>query len=358
MWRYVQWTKRPIGPVLVLCLVSVALVSCRSAGEDAAVQSASPPPGVSGSRAFVLGGSGVIYLTVDGGASWEQRPSGTTETLFDVAFADARDGWAVGSSGTILHTRDGGMTWAAQQSGLEPAEETLLGVACISPSTAWAVGPDAALFTVDGGGDWLRATAGDDSAASFSRAHDVAFADANVGWAVHGTHIWATRDGGSRWAVVYGGQSNSHGVLLDCITCADCTWAWAGGSVGRPAPGEPEGVLLGTGDGGRNWMPQLETTTAPEAICCTDSRHVWVLTQDVLYRSRDAGLHWRSVHMLPDGAHGVAVDFADAQCGWLVVDSPRGGHVIMASDNGGLNWRQQARIPLSVTDVVTHVEAL
>ena len=64
-----------------------------------------------------MGTDGTILATSNGGATWKAQSSGTTETLYGVAFANASDGWAVGQIGTILATSNGGATWNAQNSG-------------------------------------------------------------------------------------------------------------------------------------------------------------------------------------------------------------------------------------------------
>jgi photosynthesis system II assembly factor YCF48-like protein len=74
-----------------------------------------------------VGGLGTIRRTTDGGATWTQQTSGTTETLRGVSFVDANTGTAVGAVGTILRTTDGGATWTSQASGT-----TNLSTACPS----------------------------------------------------------------------------------------------------------------------------------------------------------------------------------------------------------------------------------
>lgn len=60
-------------------------------------------------------------------------------TLHDVVFPTASDGWAVGDAGTILHTGDGGTTWEAQSSG---TFYSLRRVAFRDSLTGWIAGGD------------------------------------------------------------------------------------------------------------------------------------------------------------------------------------------------------------------------
>ncbi len=105
-----------------------------------------------------VGDGGIIVRTTDGGTTWANQSSGTTdellwrvvhrcehrhgrgrrrdhladdgrrhdvggadqrhhESLYGVSFTDANTGTAVGEGGTILRTTDGATTWAAQTSG-------------------------------------------------------------------------------------------------------------------------------------------------------------------------------------------------------------------------------------------------
>ncbi|MBF8280779.1 MAG: hypothetical protein HW383_552 [Candidatus Magasanikbacteria bacterium] len=56
----------------------------------------------SATEGTVVGSSGDIFHTADGGTSWTQLSSGTNNLLTNVYFFDANLGWAVGSNGTII----------------------------------------------------------------------------------------------------------------------------------------------------------------------------------------------------------------------------------------------------------------
>ena len=51
---------------------------------------------------WAVGRGGAILATTNGGNTWKQQTSGTSNTLIDVHFSDSRSGWAVGNEGTIL----------------------------------------------------------------------------------------------------------------------------------------------------------------------------------------------------------------------------------------------------------------
>jgi hypothetical protein len=63
---------------------------------------------VGGDWAYPNSKAGIILKTIDGGATWEELPSGTTDILWSVYFPSADTGYAVGEKGTILKTTNGG----------------------------------------------------------------------------------------------------------------------------------------------------------------------------------------------------------------------------------------------------------
>ena len=96
-----------------------------------------------------------------------------------VHFVDADTGWVVGSSGMILHTTDGGDTWSEQESDVST---TLTAVHMLDEDTGWIVGEiDTVLRTTDGGDDWEEVDTG---GANSNSLRDVVFLDPYTGWAV------------------------------------------------------------------------------------------------------------------------------------------------------------------------------
>ncbi|MES2489196.1 MAG: YCF48-related protein [Pseudomonadota bacterium] len=75
-------------------------------------------------RGWVLGYSGSILQTEDGGATWKLRHYDQEQhAMYDILFLDAQHGFAVGGFGNVLETRDGGTTWAESAPAL--AEQRL-----------------------------------------------------------------------------------------------------------------------------------------------------------------------------------------------------------------------------------------
>ena len=73
---------------------------------------------------FMVGANNAYLQTSDGGKTWkgkvERVAAGETrQNLWDVSFSSPTEGWIVGSYGSIQHTTDGGQNWEDQNSGID-----------------------------------------------------------------------------------------------------------------------------------------------------------------------------------------------------------------------------------------------
>jgi photosystem II stability/assembly factor-like uncharacterized protein len=87
---------------------------------------------------WVVGDSGLILKSIDSGYTWKRQPSPTTDTLTKIRFYNPYFGWTFGNSKIFL-TSDGGATW--QDKSI--LTSTKVGdVICSDPENCWAVGDD------------------------------------------------------------------------------------------------------------------------------------------------------------------------------------------------------------------------
>jgi photosystem II stability/assembly factor-like uncharacterized protein len=186
-------------------------------------------------RGVVVGEAGTVLGTDDGGMKWTTRESGTKEKLFDVSFA-GENGWAAGMNGTIIATTDGGRTWKLQKTGTTQAIE---GIYFLNANTGWAVGwAGTILRTSDGGANWQRINA----AAAVWSTSAVYFKDEKNGWAVgFGGQLLASKDGGVQWSTV----KTPLNVSLTSIAIDKAGAVWVTYDDG----------LLKSEDGGVTWKP-------------------------------------------------------------------------------------------------------
>jgi photosystem II stability/assembly factor-like uncharacterized protein len=159
-------------------------------------------------KAIVVGYSGKILLTTDGGFTWAPSDSGTKSALYRVRFVDPETGWISGQEGLILHTTDGGKTWQRQKSG---TTVYLFSLSFIDRNRGWAIGDKSILLqTTDGGANWAlhkittaaqKEVSAEEAIASADPVlYDVQFVDANNGWVVgEFGKIYHTSDGGQTW---------------------------------------------------------------------------------------------------------------------------------------------------------------
>jgi len=102
-------------------------------------------------------GAETMYKTIDGGANWTVKHSGTTVILYDVVFPSSTIGYAVGgdpalSSSVALKTIDGGETWNALSL---VAPNVVYGTHFTHIDTGYVVGKGGFIMkTTDGGLNW------------------------------------------------------------------------------------------------------------------------------------------------------------------------------------------------------------
>ena len=96
---------------------------------------------------------GLILKTADGGSTWAEIPSGTSNSLHSICFPDPNTGYAAGDNGTILKTTDAGLTWHLNNSG---TNENLYSVYFTTGATGYTVGYNGIVLKTTDGGDWVQ----------------------------------------------------------------------------------------------------------------------------------------------------------------------------------------------------------
>lgn len=164
-----------------------------------------------------------IYKTDNGGISWQRQLYRANKTpLTKLVFVDKQVGWAVGETSSILHTTNGGASWSEQSSG---TTQQLYGIHFISNQTGWIVGRSGTvLYTTNAGETWIAKDTG--SSETFSA---VSFADSQTGWIVGNNGVvLQTQDGGSSWQA----QDSKTTKGLSSVTVIDANTVWAVGLSG------------------------------------------------------------------------------------------------------------------------------
>jgi len=274
--------------------------------------------------------------------TWYLETSGTTSQLSGVDFL-ADLGWVVGASGTIRRTYNGGKTWYAQSSGTTSYLYSLDMRSIGSTTKGWAVGAGGVIRHSPTGSSWTAQTSG-----TTANLYAVRFAaDLQHGWIVGdaGTFL-RTINGGASWTkitVKYPFLWTTRTVTeplrgLDFVT-NDLGWAvgttWVIGS-------DKYAMIIRTTDSGSNWQYQGMNVPADGRVTLNyvdfvDSNNGWAVGYSgVILRTSDGGAHWTKQNSGTTKTLN-AVRFLNTNVGWVVGD----GGLILHTTNGGTIWTAQ-----------------
>lgn len=314
-------------------------------------------------------------------------------TLRAVQFIDAKEGWAAGDEGVVWHTIDGGATWERQPTG---SRSSLRSLCFLDPFVGWAAGREelpggrtagVLLHTRDGGVSWQRLLPG-----TLPGLNQIRFLDERRGFVLgdgtdtFGSGVFFTRDGGKTWAPLPGPRTTSWlagdfadaengllaGVGSRLATLKGDRFGTAeveslGGrrlhalqmTAKRALAAGQGGLLLASVSGGARWG-FADTGLPRDLLACLDwngmhavGGQLWVVGRpgSVLLHSTDHGASWtlrKTGQTLP--LHGVF--FLDEKRGWAVGDLG----TILASTDGGTTWKVQRRGGTRLAALCVHAE--
>lgn len=103
--------------------------------------------------ALVVGSNGTILKTIDGGVTWQQKESGTNQSLQKVRFSDADLGYIIGTQGTLLKTSDGGENWVSLTTGYNA---NFVGLSSLGENLIYIAYEDNLLKSANGGMTWQK----------------------------------------------------------------------------------------------------------------------------------------------------------------------------------------------------------
>ncbi len=213
---------------------------------------------ISSTQGWVVGASGTILTTSNGGTTWTAQTSGTSNNLNSVYFTSSTQGWAVGASGTILTTSNGGTTWTAQTGNGRDYSSVYF----TSATQGWVVGAfGTILTTINGGTTWSVQASG-----TFNDLYSIYFSSASQGWVVgsSGT-ILTTSNGGTSWTT----QTSGTGQELYSVFFTSATQGWVAGR---------NGTIITTNNGGTSWTSQTPSIAATfTGIYFTSATQGWVV---------------------------------------------------------------------------------
>lgn len=176
---------------------------------------------------FMVGENYTLLKTTDGGETWKGgservRVGETRNNLEAICFASPTHGWIIGSFGTLLHTTDGGETWEPKSAGVD---NNLMSIHFVDEKIGWISGQEGlVLHTSDGGATWTQQTTD-----AYDDLHDIIFVDKLTGWAVGSFGaVLHTTDGGQTWTATKTARS----LDLKSVHAVDKDHCWAVGFSG------------------------------------------------------------------------------------------------------------------------------
>ncbi|HIG73513.1 MAG TPA: T9SS type A sorting domain-containing protein [Bacteroidetes bacterium] len=227
----------------------------------------------------VIGDDGLVLRTEDDGATWDSLATGVADDLDALHFRDAQNGWAAGERGRLLQTTDGGVTWTPRDAGVL---SDLQAVFFASETHGYLLASDVVYATTDGGATWaLQPTPA--TVASLSA---ISFVDEQRGWIAADGAVLETSDGGATWAESPGFETTTYFRDVHFVS-PERGWVFGGdGAVVRytapPATATeadtPEASALAV-------YPNPTAGPATLAFALGDSAEVTVTVHDALGRA-------------------------------------------------------------------------
>src|SRR5690606_11795611 len=141
---------------------------------------------------LVVGANGTILKTIDGGETWIQKTSGTTQNLQEIQFPTPEIGFVRGSNGIFLKTNNGGETWISINAGFEDDFK----YSCVNDNLIFAIIGNSLLKSENGGESWNNV-----SGENLIHTNKIQFLNDEIGLA--GGYPWEgfsrTINGGETW---------------------------------------------------------------------------------------------------------------------------------------------------------------
>lgn len=321
-----------------------------------------------------------IGLSTDAGASWQGTTGLTSPEVGRFTFHPTRAGevW-VGTMGGPFVSLDGGATWEERRAGFPaiepdfysaPVEEVLFHP--LDPAHLVAIGGSHREWDAVGDPAWGAIWSSRDGGQTWARLATVAggtnlvdgawLADGTLLVAALGRGVWRSEDSGATWAASSSGLPADVRALASHRASPGTVWA----SVGSAAPGggaAPGGVWR-SDDGGATWSPSSvglsadasvegspDHTAHYDALVVAPSDPAVLMTSNVafggeaVYRSVDGGATWTEVlvdrgfrrpvtaYSTPVGAEAIAIDPTDA--GRVLLGN---AEYVLESTDGGVSW--------------------
>ncbi len=242
--------------------------------------------------------SGATRAETETGSAWEARNLGYwvyDDPRYAVQVTAEGTLWALGHNGSVLVSQDMGKTWLNRSpfSSAWPNRNypRLSSLHALSGDLAWALGPNKAYRTVDGGRTWEERSAGIPSSVFLEK---VSAFDPQVAWAAGPFCLYRTTDGGMSWREIYRNPT-SYGIIIYDMHCTGRDSLLSLGVYSEAD--STRNVLYQTVDGGVVWT-EIPCPKPPSGRLLYDLEvgkdgSIWLYNHNMdVYRSTDGGMTW------------------------------------------------------------------
>ncbi|WP_165570240.1 T9SS type A sorting domain-containing protein [Chryseobacterium sp. FH1] len=148
---------------------------------------------------LVVGSNGLIIKSIDGGMTWQQKVSGTSQTLIKIQFPTQQTGYIIGDQNRLLKTTDSGENWLPI---IVEDINTIYSLSCINENFIFLSTDKGLVKSENGGVTWTNPNA---IPISFSNNVSMQFVNKEVGFVGNNltnlgeTNVVKTTDGGISW---------------------------------------------------------------------------------------------------------------------------------------------------------------
>jgi len=259
----------------------------------------------------------VLLLYIPAFSQWIQQNSNTTKMLRSVCFTDENHGFVVGDSGTILKTEDGGSVWTPVNSGVAG---NLNSVDFPDDTTGFIVGDNGVILkSIDGGITWTL----NYSDPSLGNLHSVRFPEVLKGYVSANGNLMITLDGGSIWYILL----ISPYVPMLSASWTDTTTGYLVGVLDNA-----KGFIKKMMGEGLTILPESESGLY-SVFFYSDSIGYAAGMNGTFVRTIDAGNTWTTLHH-NTGQDYYSVFFTESHTGYVAGS----GGTIKKTIDGGINW--------------------
>lgn len=259
---------------------------------------------------WIIGYSGTIKKTSDGGKTWISQPSETTANLWDISFIDNETGWICGAENTVLKTANSGQTWT--KISLAGISETInVSIQFIDENNGWLSNNQGEILkSNDGGINWVVVKHNNIGGAN------LAVFDENTTYFFSGK-LFRTFDGGVKWDSTNVSLPKNYRISDISFPNQEngyfSTENGTGGTIIKEYP------VVSTKNGGISYQSSdYLSSYGFRCIYFEDEDYGWI-AGDNIYRTINGGETWQLNYHLDSGTlHAKDIYFINRNCGWLI----------------------------------------